>query len=339
MVSRVERTPFARLVVDGRPADAGGAARRSCSPASCCRSRRARRSRRGSGSIRSISSTGTCCSCFPPIAVLVATSFLPPRQIRRLALVVFAVSLALVVGDAGVRRRGQGRAALDRPPRRQHPAVGIRQAGLRDPDRLAVRRNPRAGRKCRPTPWRWRCCSLVVALLVLQPDFGQTMLIAAGLGRAVLHGRHAADLGRRASAAPPPSGLPAPISRFRTWRGASSASSIPSSGDTFQIDQAIGSFVRGGWFGRGPGRGHGQAHPARQPCRLRLRGRGRGVRHRALPGAASPVRLHRAARAASMRCATRIRSRASPPPGSRSCSACNPPSTWRSTCISCRPRA
>ena len=61
-------------------------------------------------------------------------------------------------GDAVLRRRDQGRAALDRDPRRQHPAVGIRQAGLRDPDRLAVRRDRRGGRKCRPTPWRSRCC-------------------------------------------------------------------------------------------------------------------------------------------------------------------------------------
>jgi len=29
----------------------------------------------------------------------------------------------------------------------------------------------------------------------------------------------------------------------------------PSSGDTFNIDQALESFLRGGWFGRGPGEG------------------------------------------------------------------------------------
>jgi len=29
----------------------------------------------------------------------------------------------------------------------------------------------------------------------------------------------------------------------------------PASGDTFQIDTAVESFVRGGWFGRGPGEG------------------------------------------------------------------------------------
>ena len=38
-------------------------------------------------------------------------------------------------------------------------------------------------------------------------------------------------------------------------RGASSGFAIPSSGDTFNIDQALESFQRGGWFGRGPGEG------------------------------------------------------------------------------------
>ena len=59
--------------------------------------------------------------------------------------------------NAGVRHRDQGRAALDRAARRQHSAVRIRQARLRDPDRLAVRRIRRASPTCRPTSWRWRC--------------------------------------------------------------------------------------------------------------------------------------------------------------------------------------
>ena len=39
------------------------------------------------------------------------------------------------------------------------------------------------------------------------------------------------------------------------WRAASSNSSIRRSGDTFNIDIATESFMRGGWFGRGPGEG------------------------------------------------------------------------------------
>jgi cell division protein FtsW len=90
--------------------------------------------------------------------------------------------------------------------------------------------------------------------LVLQPDFGQTMLILAvwgalfflagmrliwvvGLGGAAIVGLTGAyftvpHVARR-------------IQRFID----------PASGDTFNIDQAVESFVRGGWFGRGPGEG------------------------------------------------------------------------------------
>ena len=75
----------------------------------------------------------------PALIVLLATSLLPSRYIRRIALVVFIVTLLLVVATPVRGRGGQGCAALDRYPRRQHPAVRIPQAGIRDPDRLAVR--------------------------------------------------------------------------------------------------------------------------------------------------------------------------------------------------------
>ena len=75
----------------------------------------------------------------PAIAVLIATSFLPPRHIRRIALVVFVVSLALVfvtlVYGAEVKGARRWLVILGR----QHPAIGIPEARLRDPDRLAVR--------------------------------------------------------------------------------------------------------------------------------------------------------------------------------------------------------
>ena len=104
----------------------------------------------------------------------------------------------------------------------------------------------------------------------------------------------------------------------------------PASGDTFNIDQAVESFVRGGWFGRGPGE---------------------GTIKRILPESHTDfifavaaeefgivlclvlllaVRLHRAARADACAAQPTTRSSASPRPGLRSCSACNPPSTWRS---------
>ena len=80
----------------------------------------------------------------PAVAVLLATSFLSPRQIRRVALVVFVVSLALVAATPffGAEIKGARRWLVI--ARHQHPAVGIPQAGLRDPDRLAVRRIARS---------------------------------------------------------------------------------------------------------------------------------------------------------------------------------------------------
>ena len=95
---------------------------------------------------------------------------------------------------------------------------------------------------------------LVVALLVMQPDFGQTMLVVLvwsalffmagmrlfwvfGLGGLAFVGLTAAyytvpHVARR-------------IQRFLN----------PASGDTFNIDIATESFMRGGWFGKGPGEG------------------------------------------------------------------------------------
>ena len=77
----------------------------------------------------------------------------------------------------------------------------------------------------------------------------------AGLGRAVLHGRHAHDLGHRARRQRRRSASPAPISSFRTSPGASTASSIRPPATPSRSTNAIESFVRGGWFGRGPGEG------------------------------------------------------------------------------------
>src|ERR1044071_9530756 len=90
--------------------------------------------------------------------------------------------------------------------------------------------------------------------LILQPDFGQTMLVTIvwcglffvaglhwfwvmGLGGAGLVGIVAAY-----------EFLPHVRSRFERFLD-------KSSGDTFQVDTAMESFARGGWLGRGPGEG------------------------------------------------------------------------------------
>ena len=161
----------------------------------------------------------------PAIAVMVGVSFLSPRQMRRLALIMFALSFALVVATLVFRRRGEGRAALARYRRRQHPAVGISQTFVRDPDRLAVRgiraQAGRAGEHNRAVaPDRDHRRARAAA--GFRPDDADR----AGVGRAVLHGRDADGVGGGSRAALRQSGLSLPIRRSRTSRGASNASSI-----------------------------------------------------------------------------------------------------------------
>jgi len=94
----------------------------------------------------------------------------------------------------------------------------------------------------------------VVAILVLQPDFGQTMLIALVWGALFFMAgmRMIWMVGLAGTAAVGLAGayLMVPHVRQRISRFMD-----PSSGDTYQVSNAIESFVRGGWFGRGPGEG------------------------------------------------------------------------------------
>jgi cell division protein FtsW len=189
----------------------------------------------------------------PALAVMLATSFLPPRHIRRLALIVFVLSVVLIAATLhfGAEVKGARRWIVllgvnVQPSEFLKPAFVILIAWLFGES---------AGRPEMPANTIALALLLVaVTGLVLQPDFGQTMLVAlvwsalfflagmrllwvVGLGGAAAAGLVAAymlvpHVARR-------------IERFRD----------PSSGDTFNIDQALESFQRGGWFGRGPGEG------------------------------------------------------------------------------------
>jgi cell division protein FtsW len=96
--------------------------------------------------------------------------------------------------------------------------------------------------------------AVVVFLLVRQPDFGQTVLIAlvwcalffiSGLRWVWVGGLGGLALTGALLAYTTIHHVQHRVDRFLN----------PESGDTFQIDTAIESFLRGGWFGRGPGEG------------------------------------------------------------------------------------
>jgi cell division protein FtsW len=189
----------------------------------------------------------------PAIAILLATSFLSPRQIRRLALGVFVVSFALVVATlfVGAEVKGARRwivlAGMNiQPSEFLKPSFVVLTAWLfaetaRKPDMPA-------------TTISLLLLLAVVGVLVLQPDFGQTMLIAMIWGAlffmAGMRLIWMAGLGGLATVGLVAAYETAPHVARRIKRFLD-----PASGDTFQIDAAAESFFRGGWFGRGPGEG------------------------------------------------------------------------------------
>jgi cell division protein FtsW len=189
----------------------------------------------------------------PTTAILLGVSFLNPRQIRRLAVVVVAVSLIMVAATPifGPEIKGARRWLVIlgmniQPSEFLKPAFVILVSWLfaesgKRPDMPA-------------NMFSLALLLVVVASLVMQPDFGQTMLIVlvwsalffmAGMRLVWVFGLAGiASIGLMAAYYTVPH-VARRIQRFLD----------PGSGDTFNIDLATDSFVRGGWFGRGPGEG------------------------------------------------------------------------------------
>ena len=189
----------------------------------------------------------------PAAAVLITTSFLSPRDIRKVALIVFVVSLLLTAATPyfGAEIKGARRWLVIlgvniQPSEFLKPAFVILIAWLFGE---TAKRPEMPANSVALT-----LLIVVVALLVLQPDFGQTMLISlvwgalfymAGMRFIWVIGLAAtAGVGLMAAFFTVPH-VAQRINRFLD----------PTSGDTFNIDIATESFVRGGWFGRGPGEG------------------------------------------------------------------------------------
>ena len=189
----------------------------------------------------------------PALLVLLVTSLLSERTIRRTALLVFVVSLLLVAATLmfGAEVKGARRWIVIlgvniQPSEFLKPAFVILIAWL-------------FGESARRPEMPANTAALALLLLsvsalVLQPDFGQTMLImliwgtlfflagmrmvwVVGLGGAALVGLAAAY-----------ATLPHVARRIQRFMD-------PASGDTFNVDQALESFLSGGWFGRRPGEG------------------------------------------------------------------------------------
>jgi cell division protein FtsW len=189
----------------------------------------------------------------PTVIVLLGTSFLSPRQLRRVALVVFLVSLLLVAVTPffGAEIKGARRWLVIlgvnvQPSEFLKPAFVILIAWLfaestRRPEMPA-------------NTVAMLLLLMVVALLVMQPDFGQTMLVALVWGALFfMAGMRLIWVGGLAGVA----GAGLVVAYFTVPHVTQRIQRFmdKGSGDTFNIDLAMESFVRGGWFGRGPGEG------------------------------------------------------------------------------------
>ena len=189
----------------------------------------------------------------PASIVLVGVSFLSPKQIRRTALIVFALSIALIVATLlfGAEVKGSKRWITIL-------GVNIQASESAKPAFVVVAAWLFAESTKRPempaTSMALALLLMLVTLLVMEPDFGQTMLILMVWGALFfiagmrmiwvmgLAGVAAAGLFSAYLFVPHVAGR---IKRFMN----------PASGDTFQVDMAMEAFFNGGWFGLGPGEG------------------------------------------------------------------------------------
>ena len=190
----------------------------------------------------------------PAAAVLVVTSFLTPRHVRRAALVTFILGMALVVVTIlfGQEVKGARRWIFGvQPSEFVKPAFVILAAWAFS-----------EGAKRRRVPGTTLAVLLLpitVIPLMLQPDFGQTMLIsivwAALFFTAGLHLFWMVGIGGLGAFAATLAFKFVPHVRARILRFMDPSPVGGSVSDTFQVDTALESFISGGWFGKGPGEG------------------------------------------------------------------------------------
>jgi cell division protein FtsW len=188
----------------------------------------------------------------PSLAVMIGISFMSPRQVRRTAMILLLASLAMMVlalffgAEVKGSRRWISLAGLSvQPSEFMKPAFVVVCAWLFSEHA----RQPEIPGNL----FAILLFGIVAALLVAQPDLGQTILTTAVWGGmffmagmpwlwiVVLGGSAIGGLVVAYTFLPHVAGR---IDRFMTGEG-----------DTFQVDTALQAIIRGDWFGQGPGEG------------------------------------------------------------------------------------
>jgi cell division protein FtsW len=189
----------------------------------------------------------------PTVAILICVSFLSLRHVRRLALLVYAVGMVLILlaFQFGPEIKGAHRWVM-------LAGIGVQPSEFVKPAFVVIAAwafSEGAQRKDMPGAMlALLILPATIIPLILQPDFGQTMLVTivwcglffvAGLHWFWVLGLGGAGLVGIVAAYEFLPHVRARIERFMD----------KSSGDTFQVDTAMESFAKGGWFGKGPGEG------------------------------------------------------------------------------------
>ncbi|MFN7052633.1 MAG: putative lipid II flippase FtsW [Gemmobacter sp.] len=188
----------------------------------------------------------------PSLAVMIGLSFLTPRQVRRTAIILLVASIVMMVLALffGVEIKGSRRWFALGP-------LSIQPSEFLKPSFVVVCAWLFAEHARQPeipgNLFAMILFGIVVALLVAQPDLGQTILTSAVWGSMffmagmpwlwiiLLGGMGVGGLFAAYHIFPHVAGR---IDRFMTGEG-----------DTFQVDTAREAIIRGNWFGQGPGEG------------------------------------------------------------------------------------
>jgi cell division protein FtsW len=191
----------------------------------------------------------------PAIAVMFAVSFMSPRYIRRVALGIFVIALAMVIATLlfGVEIKGARRWINLGPLGSIQPSEFLKPAFV-----VVVAWAFSEGAKRTEMPGTLIAILLLpltIAPLIMQPDIGQTMLLAiVWCGLFFLAGLHilwvvglfglgAVGIFLAYKLVPH---VTRRVNKFFDEKG---------NQDSFQVDSAIESFTSGGFFGKGPGEG------------------------------------------------------------------------------------
>ncbi len=192
----------------------------------------------------------------PAIGLMFVVSFLSPRYIRRVALLVFIVGMAMVVATLlfGAEIKGARRwINLPAPLGAIQPSEFVKPAFV-----IVAAWAFSEGAKRNGMPGTIMAILLLpftIVPLILQPDIGQTMLIAvvwcglfflAGLHMLWVLGLFGLGAGGILLAYKFVPHVTKRMNKFFEDKGGQ---------DTFQVDSALDSFISGGFFGKGPGEG------------------------------------------------------------------------------------